>query len=412
MSDTNNPFSADSSSEFNYSYYTLDEMLEAYESIDKDAFPDRAEALRKLIILRQPAIAGINHEKEEILSSSKVKFHGNGTEYFAIWIVNLLLSIVTLGIYSAWATVRTHRYFYSNTEIAGHRLSYLAEPMQILRGRIIAVLLLASYLIISNFNPIAGLVVILLIALLTPFVICLGVRFRMRMMAYRNVRFNFKMRFSRAFFIFLILPTIALFTLYLAMPWVLKKIDEFLYENMQYGNKKFKAELAASEYYVAAIISSAIAIVGMLIIGISFATSIGVGEFEFDSKSLSAGSIFTLFLFTFMHILVIVAVMSYYKAHIRNHVYNNTKIEDVANFESTVKFIPLMALNAGNYLMLILTLGLAIPWVKVRNARFYAGATNVNVLAGINHVLAESGNQDSAVADEVIGAFDIDISIG
>jgi uncharacterized membrane protein YjgN (DUF898 family) len=410
MSDTNNPFSADSSPEFNYSYYTLDEMLEAYESIDKEAFPDRAEALRKLILLRQPAISSINYEKEEILSSGKIKFHGNGTEYFAIWIVNLLLSIVTLGIYSAWATVRTHRYFYSNTEIAGHRLSYLAEPMQILRGRIIAVLLLASYMIISNFSPIAGVIVILLIALLTPFIICLGVRFRMRMMAYRNVRFNFKMRFGRAFFIFLILPIMAIFTLYLAMPWVLKKIDEFLYENIEYGNKQFKPELAASEYYVAAIIASAIAIVGMLIIGISFATGVGIGGF--DLESISAGYIFTLFLLTLMYILIIVAATSYYKAHIRNHVYNNTKIEAVANFESNVKFVPLMLLNATNYLMLIFTLGLAIPWVKVRNARFYAEATNVNVLVGINHVVAQSGNQDSAVADEVIGAFDIDISIG
>ncbi len=31
------------------------------------------------------------------------RFTGNGGEYFRIWIVNLMLTIVTLGIYSAWA---------------------------------------------------------------------------------------------------------------------------------------------------------------------------------------------------------------------------------------------------------------------------------------------------------------------
>lgn len=34
-------------------------------------------------------------------------FTGSAGEYFRIWIVNIALSIVTLGIYSAWAKVRT-----------------------------------------------------------------------------------------------------------------------------------------------------------------------------------------------------------------------------------------------------------------------------------------------------------------
>ena len=41
------------------------------------------------------------------------EFRGDGAEYFKIWIVNILLTIVTLGIYSAWAKVRNNRYFYS-----------------------------------------------------------------------------------------------------------------------------------------------------------------------------------------------------------------------------------------------------------------------------------------------------------
>lgn len=45
------------------------------------------------------------------LGLHRIKFHGKGGEYFAIWLVNALLTIVTLGIYSAWATVRRRRYF-------------------------------------------------------------------------------------------------------------------------------------------------------------------------------------------------------------------------------------------------------------------------------------------------------------
>ncbi len=44
------------------------------------------------------------------ISKLPVEFKGNGFEYFQIWIVNIVLTIVTLGIYSAWATVRNKRY--------------------------------------------------------------------------------------------------------------------------------------------------------------------------------------------------------------------------------------------------------------------------------------------------------------
>ncbi len=44
------------------------------------------------------------------------KFHGNASEYFGIWIVNILLTIITLSLYAPWAKVRRLRYFYGNTE--------------------------------------------------------------------------------------------------------------------------------------------------------------------------------------------------------------------------------------------------------------------------------------------------------
>ena len=33
----------------------------------------------------------------------RIVFTGKASEYFGIWIVNVLLTILTLGIYSAWA---------------------------------------------------------------------------------------------------------------------------------------------------------------------------------------------------------------------------------------------------------------------------------------------------------------------
>ena len=35
-----------------------------------------------------------------------LRFTGSGSEYFKIWIVNVLLTIITLGMYYPWAKVR------------------------------------------------------------------------------------------------------------------------------------------------------------------------------------------------------------------------------------------------------------------------------------------------------------------
>ncbi len=47
-----------------------------------------------------------------------MSFTGTGADYFRIWIVNLALTVVTLGVFSAWAKVRRLQYFYRDTRLA------------------------------------------------------------------------------------------------------------------------------------------------------------------------------------------------------------------------------------------------------------------------------------------------------
>ena len=84
------------------------------------------------------------------------RFTGSGGEYFRIWIVNLLLSVVTLGIYSAWAKVRRMRYFYGNTQLAGDVFEYHGQPRQILKGRLIAFGMFLVYLVVSAVSELAA----------------------------------------------------------------------------------------------------------------------------------------------------------------------------------------------------------------------------------------------------------------
>ena len=65
-----------------------------------------------------------------------MRFEGSASEYFKIWIVNTALTIVTLGIFSAWAKVRSKRYFYGNTYIGTESFSRLSSrsPLRIPAG--------------------------------------------------------------------------------------------------------------------------------------------------------------------------------------------------------------------------------------------------------------------------------------
>lgn len=107
------------------------------------------------------------------------EFTGSGKEYFKIWIVNLLLTILTLGIYSAWAKVRRLQYFYRNTRLNDTSFEYHGTPKAILKGRLIAVGLFAVYSIAGKVNPFLGVAIGLLMALVMPWLIVRSLRFKL-----------------------------------------------------------------------------------------------------------------------------------------------------------------------------------------------------------------------------------------
>ncbi len=336
-------------------------------------------------------------------------FHGNGGDYFSIWIVNLLLTIVTLGIYSAWAKVRTMRYFYSNTEIDGHRFTYLAQPLQILKGRIIAVVIFIAFYAASTVTPIAAVIGFLLLVGFTPWFICKSLQFNMRMTSYRNVRFNFHGEYGRAFAVFFFYPALNVFTLYLATPLIAKKVDEFICDNISFGDERIVTRLSTGTYYKASVAAVLSSLGIILILGFLVGVSLSGGGFE----EVLAGADFKMqAIIMLAYLAIFIVVGSLYTSIIRNHLFNNSEIEDVAKFKSTVTFSSLVWLRSSNLALLIFTLGLAIPWVKVRRSQYFCEKTEVAVLPGANQVIADESQGPNAIGDEVAEIFDFDVAVG
>src|SRR5437868_10838283 len=107
----------------------------------------------------------------------KFDFRGSGGEFFRIWIVNIVLTVLTLGIYSAWAKVRTTRYFYGNTSLAEHPFDYHASPVRILIGRLIAIGLLVGYSVSAAISPLLVIPWAIFFLFATPWLVVSSLRF-------------------------------------------------------------------------------------------------------------------------------------------------------------------------------------------------------------------------------------------
>ena len=105
--------------DIDYSGFSFKELEEALERIHKDRFSLNYQRLIAEIQKRRSEAEKSNLPLSEIYDKPIVRhrpeFRGDPKEYFRIWIVNLALTILTLGIYSAWAKVRKQRYFYLST---------------------------------------------------------------------------------------------------------------------------------------------------------------------------------------------------------------------------------------------------------------------------------------------------------
>lgn len=121
----------------------------------------------------------------------QLTFEGNGSEYFKIWIVNILLISITLGLYYPWAKVRNHRYFYGNSTLEGRTFDYHATGKQLFVGYLIAMALFLVYVIVGEVLPLGAPVLLVVLFLAIPWIVWRSVMFNMRMTSFSNVRFGF-----------------------------------------------------------------------------------------------------------------------------------------------------------------------------------------------------------------------------
>jgi uncharacterized membrane protein YjgN (DUF898 family) len=362
------------------------------------------------------------------------EFRGSGAEYFRIWIVNLLLTILTLGIFSAWAKVRRLRYFYGSTFLDGHSFAYHARPAAILKGRLLVFAgYLAFFIALQVYQPLLwGLIPLAAVGL--PWVLMRSRRFQLRMTSWRNLRFGFRGRYGSAvnafvgwhiacvavLFVFILLnpkPTflvVALAILAILYPfWVHKRV-EYSLDNADYGQESFSFLTGSERFYLICGGTAVLSVAAYLGFFYALLEIPGLLQREpFQSSEpldqlIDAGPKGWVALLAAAFVGFAIAGM--YRAWFLNASFGGVMIR-LHSLNSRVGIFGLIWIKVTNLLGILLTLGLYYPFAKVRQVRYQLEHMSIEGSGRFEQILAADQGDSNALGEEAGDFFNVDLGL-
>ena len=419
-----------------YSKYSLDKLLYVDHHIDREKYPETAKKLDEELARRQgpasankqpppyiQATANANLQRyraQAQLPELQLEFHGSARDYFRIWIVNLCLTLLTLGIFSAWAKVRKKRFAYSHTTIGGTPFQYLGQPIPILKGRLFAALGFLAYYLTSHFF-ISLLPWVLGAGLIAaPWVIARSAAFNARYSAFRNMTFHFEAGYWDAFKVIYawgIIPIwvigmmlnwedaavffgIFTFVVAVAFPWLLWRLKKFIIEHTFYGGINGNFTASAGQYFkiyfLAFLIMLGITIPLIILMGIIVAST----ETYWIIVTISP----------FLGYAGYILAYAYIRSRSGNLVWNNTLLGPL-RFKSTLRMKDLLSLYVTNAIGIVVSFGLLIPWAVIRTWKYRADNTRVFQDGPLALFQGGDSSNVAAIGAETLDIFDLDISI-
>ena len=335
----------------------------------------------------------------------RITFTGRATEYFGIWIVNVLLTIITLGIYSAWAKVRRNRYFFGNTVLLGRSFEYHAKGLQILIGRLIVLGGFIVLNVIATLRPFLVLLPTIVILIALPWLVAKGLRFSARVTSYRNVRFDFVGGAGGAFKAFILGSLLAVITLGILTPLASRWISRYIGSNLRYGGKAFDTDPKLGPLYKSWLLSVLIALVGLGIVALIVFMNLSLILPMIETPGvLTAEQQIPLVISAVIGYIVLFATFGiaslFYRAGVRNIAWSSTIFDGQHRLMSDVSRTRYTWIAISNVVVTLLTLGLMRPWAAVRMARYTWEHTGITFAGDVGELFSRIEEQGSAVGSE------------
>ncbi|MEN3367627.1 MAG: hypothetical protein V7606_4901 [Burkholderiales bacterium] len=337
----------------------------------------------------------------------RLVFTGTGSEYFRIWIVNLLLTILTLGIYSAWAKVRRTRYFYDCTRLAGSSFEYHGSPMAILKGRVVAVLFFGAYNLAANHSPVMGMLMLALLALVGPWLVWKSLQFKLYNSSYRAIRFGFRGTARKVYLVYLLFPVLTFLTAYVLAPLTHQQMKKFQHDESRYGNTHFSFHGTAGSFYKAYLIGFLVALAGIAVIGVTFGGMLAAMASAGGLKQTALG---TFALFVLVLYLWLFSLFPLFLTMIQNLIWNNTRLGG-HRFKSEMRARRMTFIVFTNIIGIVLTLGLFIPFAKIRSMKYRIESMTLIPVSNLDDFVAAEQAEASATGEGAADMLDFDLSL-
>ncbi|WP_019141709.1 YjgN family protein [Noviherbaspirillum massiliense] len=374
----------------------------------------------------------------EDIGPQRFEFTGTGAEYFRIWVVNLLFTILTFGIYSAWAKVRRLQYFYRNTRVAGSVFDYHGNPKAILKGRILALVLVAAYKISYDVSAVAAIIVALVLAAIMPWLLARAFRFKLANSSYRGVRFHFRGTVGQAYRMLVLFPiilaTTGLFVWTLvtsfsrapsmgvvllavllpigvmgsAVPLAHYFLKRYQHDNADFGHTPFFFHARGTQFFK--VYGKAIAMVILGTIPAALFAFLTTKAYKWLASTMF-GWLFAIIYGLLFSYAFYLFVRPYLESRIQNLVWNHTELGE-HRFESGVRARRLLWIHASNLTLITLTFGLYKPFGAVRLAKYRVESMTLIPAGSLEEFLADqSADNAGAIGQEAGDLFDIDIAL-
>lgn len=372
-------------------------------------------------------------------------FTGSGSEYFRIWIVNLLLLLFTFGLYYPWAKVRKLRYFYSNTVVAGYPLAFHAEPRRMLRGFLLVSALMLAYSMAGRVSPLAGGVAGLILAAIWPALMRASLQFRLANTSWRGLRFGFNGSLKDAYLVFLMPALVVLAATVLVgmlgavlLPWLGKagamlagvamilaislvgpytwwRLKRYQHNHYVLGQLQTQFKATFADTYWVFLRTSLISVSGLAVAGLMLLVGlVGSGMHTSGPPGTQGAMAWLAFL---APMLVVSLLLSqwvagpYFTSRAQNLVWTKTGNRQM-RFRSHLRLWSALKVGTVNGLLTVLTLGLYWPFAAIANARLRLHAIEILSRQDPDELVARiKAQQSDASGDLAADLIGIDVGL-
>lgn len=347
-----------------------------------------------LLKRRSAGLAAAEAGEHETVDTLSCRFDGTTAEYFEIWVVNLLLTICSLGFFRPWAKARKHQYFYAKTSVGKHQLGYSASPQRSMVWAAVTPVFVLATVAALLYQPVLLLGIVAIAALVYPLYRHHNLVQHAAATGYRGRQFAYTGSVKDSYLRLIAWPVLTVALAFLPLGHSLRSSWGYRFENHSYGNERFAAKLPFSRLWglVVVTVMTTIAAVGLVTLA-AWAALVAQG-----GDSVVQYFIITLLSGHFLmeHGIVLLAFLvapvwplAVWRATSEQLFCAGVQLEAGVSFDTEISSSKLTGLYLVNFFAIALSLGFAIPWATVRVARYRASVTKLICYTDIEDLVGD-----------------------